>query len=530
MIWTDDRSSDPGRDTHNEKPRFTWSTATCADSATAVVGATAVAIACLVFGRWQFGGFDHSVLIDMGWRLTRCQQPYVDFPCTVPVWWMAGIGATFRLLGPSWLSGLVLNAAFAAATSLWAYWLLMQIWPCRLRSLLVTLALQAGTTVVTSYWWYNPMTSIAACVFHLSLVALATHPHKLALAVSCALALALMLGCKPNVAGPLALASAPVLVIATRSPLRTSLICGGGVLLACSGLALIRAWPTDVIDAYRGVAARGLSLATLATLIRDMDPLQRVIEGQLLIACIVAGGLVMAVHRAYLSFAGWIALPTCLAAGIGALTNGEMKIIDMTPMLCAIWTTYSATYNHATERRSGLRVGQALDALITVLIAAWIGYGFAVGASRERVKAIGPFYATTTATERPQTKFFWGLSASEEFMQTEEEVARALRRFRPANVFFGPRMQWAYAAFDQESPLGEPVWWHPGVSFPWHMETDYEKRWLKSGHDVLIFYANDFTYLSARMMNSIVENYELVPGYRRLTVLVAKEREVGRAH
>ncbi len=86
-----------------------------------------VAVACLTFGRWQFGGFDHSALIDIGWRLSQGQKPYVDFPCTVPVWWMCGIGLGFQVLGSSWLSVVLLQAAFAAITCIWMYWLLYGI-------------------------------------------------------------------------------------------------------------------------------------------------------------------------------------------------------------------------------------------------------------------------------------------------------------------------------------------------------------------------------------------------------------------
>src|SRR4051794_19091227 len=77
---------------------------TLSSTLTSAFGGTAVAAACLTFGRLQFGGFDHSALIDLGWRLAQGQQPYQDFPCTVPVWFLCGTGHAFQILGVSWLS------------------------------------------------------------------------------------------------------------------------------------------------------------------------------------------------------------------------------------------------------------------------------------------------------------------------------------------------------------------------------------------------------------------------------------------
>jgi len=55
-----------------------------------------IAFAISQLGMVQFGGFDHSVLVDVAWRLVQGQKPHVDFPCTLPVGFIIGANTLFR--------------------------------------------------------------------------------------------------------------------------------------------------------------------------------------------------------------------------------------------------------------------------------------------------------------------------------------------------------------------------------------------------------------------------------------------------
>jgi hypothetical protein len=487
--------------------------------------AGAVAAASLTFGRWQLGGFDHSVLIDIGWRLVQGQRPYLDFPCTVPVYWMEAIGLAFRMLGPSWWSVLVLQAVFAGMTCAWMFWLLELIWPSVLRSLLVALALQAGGNLITSYWWYNTLTTTAACIYHLSLVALSLHPRRLATNVSCVLAMTLLAGCKPNIALPLLVFSGPLLVLATRSFARATALVAVPVALTWALLALAGLSPLQVWSSYRDVAGRGLTLHTFRDIVQVMEPWKLFWLLFFGSGCVVVSLAAMISLRVYRTLPGIAAVVTWGAATLGVLTNGENKLVDMTIMLCATWATYAAARQTGHEWRAVPRTTYAaLGYCLVTLCVLWTGFGLFVAATRDRVEDIGPFYAPHYSVRKPSTPFFAALKASDEFIVVEQQISHVLKTLQPQSVFFGPRLQWAYAAFGLPSPPREPVWWHAGVSYRISMEGDFIKAWQDNKHDVLIFYRDDFVYIPDGLFTNAPKPYLPVNGAETLTIFVTPEK------
>jgi hypothetical protein len=134
------------------------------------VWGTAFLISAAIFklGMIQFGGFDHSALIDMGWRIHLGQKPFRDFPCTMPPLFYLGAGWAFDIFGSSWRSLVAVTSIFSFATFFWSYFLLEGILGDRFGAWLFALMVQACTTVVVSYWWYNPVTTVIAVLSLLS--------------------------------------------------------------------------------------------------------------------------------------------------------------------------------------------------------------------------------------------------------------------------------------------------------------------------------------------------------------------------
>jgi hypothetical protein len=165
-----------------------------------------------------------------------------------------------------------------------------------------------------------------------------------------------------------------------------------------------------------------------------------------------------------------------------------------------------------------------LACCIAALCLVWTGYGLALAASRDRVRAIGPFYAPTYSARKPSTPFFAGLQASDEFIAVEEQLAYVLKTLEPTSVFFGPRLQWAYAAFGIHSPLREPVWWHAGVSSAAAKDGEMVKAWRDNAHDVLVFYRGDFSYIPPDLFAQVQQHYLPVEGMEALVVLVTREK------
>lgn len=78
-------------------------------------------------GMVQFGGFDLSVPIDIGWRIIQGQRPYVDFPVTFPPGFIIGCGAAFRWFGLNFESLVLIAAVYACFTFVWIYALLREL-------------------------------------------------------------------------------------------------------------------------------------------------------------------------------------------------------------------------------------------------------------------------------------------------------------------------------------------------------------------------------------------------------------------
>ncbi len=92
-----------------------------------VFGGVIIVAFCFTTGNHQFGGYDLSSVIDLGWRQYLGQRPYRDFVCTVPIGYVLAVGAAFRIGGPLWNSS-VLGAAFLGLVSWgWNYALVRKL-------------------------------------------------------------------------------------------------------------------------------------------------------------------------------------------------------------------------------------------------------------------------------------------------------------------------------------------------------------------------------------------------------------------
>ncbi|MEJ7607466.1 MAG: hypothetical protein WKF37_14670 [Bryobacteraceae bacterium] len=106
-----------------------------------------------------------------------------------------------------------------------------------------------------------------------------------------------------------------------------------------------------------------------------------------------------------------------------------------------------------------------------------------------------------------ETGFFRGMRSGAIFKEVYAQVDDTLKKFQGRRIFFGPRMQWAYAAFKLPSPLGQPPWWHPGVSFPIAETGKYISAFTQMQNDVLIFLKNDTSYYPPELVKAVQENY-----------------------
>jgi hypothetical protein len=471
--------------------------------------ASAVGIFSLIMwcGMRQFGGFDHSALIDPAWRIVCGQLPFRDFPCPLPPAFYLGAAWAFEGFGVSWRSLVLADAFFAAATFFWTVALLGQLVQRRRDALVLAVFVQATTTVLAAYWWYNPITAVTGVLFYLSAQLWMRRISSWFAPASYGLSLLLLAAMKPNVAGLLILGTSAILFSSPPHRWRVLAVSGGAAIAFLSVLSLCGLPADDILRAYAGIGGRGFSLAQF---LQDMNVWERAFS--LAVAGAALAPLFLRCAWRSLGPTQALGLVAALAGGYGFVTNGENKLMDVPLMLLGSWFF---AFSGAEVRFRKWRAGQLL------LAALLAGTGIGEALVRHRVKAIGSgaFFDFVTNPVPVSGGFFDGLHGSPVFVEVLKEVTEFLPAEKGAKIWFGPRMQWAYAAFGISPPLRQPSWWHPGVSYSPGEQPQLMEQWLQHRFEVLIFLGSDGTYLPDEMLSNIKTGFTYAGNGKLLTIL-----------
>jgi hypothetical protein len=520
------------------------------------------------FGMQQFGGYDSSNTIDSSWRLIHGQIAYQDFPFTLPVGYTLGGKWAFQLFGVRWASFIYMTAMFAIPSFLWSLWLFERLFGRSLTVLLWAASMQIFSMMMASIWVYNPMTQMAAVIFALSAVWWLKKPKLYAPAYSYLISLLLLATMKPNIAGILAIG-----VSAIFFPVRNI----RPMAIGASMMAfLFFLWITTAnnlnffgtLSGFLSVAHRG---ASLAPFMNDLDATEKCC-GLLILAVIlvpamtaIAQGYAFTPKRtrwlpAIAMLAGlclfiltgenkligettiflpvllavclgrralappnnpaiWISLCLLLAGLYGFVTDSEQKLTDMPTILCVailiIW------------QFKGFAVGSNLPGVWNRYIAfaciALSALGIAQAIAHDRCQSSGPVqFFEFNDSEVIDDGFFKGLRCGRVFKETLRETANALAWQPATNVWFGPRMQWGYAAFNKPSPLHEPVIWDPNTMFDSAKEKTYFQNFLTARHDLLILFKNDLSNYTDDEVHQIERRYSVNQQFPLLTICKIK--------
>jgi hypothetical protein len=202
-----------------------------------------------------------------------------------------------------------------------------------------------------------------------------------------------------------------------------------------------------------------------------------------------------------------------------ALTNCEAQSVSW-PLL--MFGTAILTYDPSFARLFKPRF-----LLLYLSILALIGvYLFGLGYIRNRIEIVGnrKFYedylAPNPVSDNP---VFRGLRTGPRFQTVLAQIKQVLDGPNSHNVFFGPRMEFGYAAFNRPSPTGLPLWWHPGSSFGLADEQRILQEWKSKNFDCLVFLKHDFTRYSPELMKILHADYTFVESASELTVLYRKD-------
>lgn len=458
-------------------------------------------------GMRQFGGFDHSALIDPAWRIVCGQVPFRDFPCPLPPAFYLGAAWAFERFGVAWRSLVLADAIFASTTFFWSLALLGRLAERRREGFVLAVFLQATTTVLAAYWWYNPITTVTAVIFFLSALLWIRQPSSWFALASYGFSLLLLAAMKPNIAGLLILGTSAVLLSSRAHRWRVLVLSGGAAAAFLFALSLCGLHADDIVRAYAGIGGRGFSLAQF---LQDMTPWEKAFS-------LAAAGAALAplFMRCVWQSPGRpqaLGLVAVLTGAYGFMTNGENKLMDLPLMLMGTWFF---AFSEAEFRFHKWRVSQL------VLAALLAGMGIGEALVRDRVRGIGSgaFFDFVTIPEPVSGGFFDGLHGSPVFVEVLKELAEALPPEKDKKIWFGPRMQWAYAAFGISPPAHQPSWWHPGVSYSPSEQPQLLREWGNHRFEVLVFLGSDGTYLPEDMFANIKTGFTYAGNGKLLTIL-----------
>jgi hypothetical protein len=474
------------------------------------VALAGIAVALVIYwcGMRQLGGFDHSIVIDSGWKVVSGQRPVADFPSTSPIGFVLGAYYAFKVCGVSWAALVISFAFFSVALFLWSLWLLSQLVESRWQRLLLVIALQALCTIPVSYWWYNPISTTSGVIFSLSAYLWLRDAGRRAAEISFCLSLFLLAAMKPNVAGCLIPPIVLILFSSRLHRIRVSVLSALTFVLFTLWLRFYGISLSALIQGYRGVAGQALAPGPFFA-----DPW----GFEALLAIVALAYIMLALAGCFrIGFgARWRFVGIGVACVLGGLANyvsaGETKLVDLGIIMYGVILACHGcgAWDPATSVASRPALRNPLAAYLIFLAVTMGCAGVAVGITRHRVRGIGPnqFFQYALEKDVIHDGFFRGVRTGWIFKEVYAQVRSVVAESAGKRVFFGPRMQWGYAAFRLPSPPGQPAWWHPGVSFPLAEVERYVSRFVQTRSEVLIFLKNDMTYYPPLLVRAIQENY-----------------------
>jgi len=468
---------------------------------------------------YQFGGFDESEVAHAAAYFSEGLQPYVDFPVTMPPFFMAGIHISVVILGLKWSSQAILSATFSAVTSLWLFATLRFARTSLDWAVLLTLVVELSTMFIAPFWWFNNTTSVAAVLLLASTFACLFSSNRIFPWVSLSFALALILTAKPN-AAPVCLT---VLILFPALPrpnwnrIIISLVSASAIALGICRIA--GATAAQIVSSYSEISKlRGNPIAAFAY--QQMDAVAVVVEASIVGFCtLVFFDLLIR------SFArGRTAWPTafiCLIAGVTSifmdLMNAENKVTDLILLvMAAAFLILAPSKSQPSDPRSH----RYLAGLLTVV--ATMSMFFGVTHLRILTIGEGAFYEPLP-TKPIQSGYFAGLQAAPRLQNVIDETRNVLDTYPSGTVFFGPRMEFEYPVFQKKPMRGMPLIWDAGVTFSPERLPNMIQSFKAQDPDLLIFLKGDYTRMG--IMADYIKNsskYQRIETFRTLTVYVRK--------
>jgi hypothetical protein len=464
------------------------------------------------YGNHQFGGFDHSMLIDVGWRMAGGQSPYTDFICTLPPGFLLGAKYAFQLFGVTWDSQLYFAGAYSAAAFLWLYFLFARLLESRAAAYFSALCITCAASLSVDYWWFHPITSTAAAIFFLSCLWYVAGPGEWKAQLSLGASLFLLGLMKPNTAGLLIAACLGILF--TFGPRRNRLaVLAAGALAAA--LAFLKVNGISVVAMLRSYMAAAENRGRVGQLVGFLWlhwPEKLIIVG-CAAALLLPPTIVWARSRHGIP-ATLLLVSGPVVAALATVTDFELNYVQTPLLVCsgAILIFGRGSRSSSFDRR-----------VYAAILCSLAAISIFAGVVRYRVHLIGEgaFFEWDGADRVTDTKFFAHLRCGPHLVAVLRQVEE-IRAKEEAPFFFGPRMEFEYAVQRLPSPERIPFVWDPGTEFRFIEESAILEKWKEHRFRTLVFLKDDFTHYTPAFLGLLGDMYVPDQHYSELTILRLK--------
>jgi hypothetical protein len=483
----------------------------------------------LVFGMQLISNLDAGVLIHVAWLEYHGAIAYHDFSSGFPPLFLVPAGWAFSLWGPSWFSLVLLIGLFSSGTFVWSYFILLKAGVLSSEALGYSLALQIIVLMPTSFWWYNEISWMVCSLFIAStLGVLSKNSDKTFSTISFIISGALVGLSKANMGPPLIFLILLVVLLNKRYVFVVTSVTGM-CTLALLFLDASRIGVLDLIHNYQSVSGR-VNFTTALYFIQRPYEFENEIQIKLLVLLVFATfSLIRFVGSESISKRN---LLVCLmlvgvVSFFAIMTNFQRKAVASACLIVILPfitkpSILKAPYSFFCWAMS-----------ITILFAYCV-LALMVGYDRSWLLYYGccSYDPPGWRVRIDDPPFFRGMILSRFDAQVVSNLSMVVRDLHlhqdlDKKVFFGPDVDFAYAAFDLRSPRGLPLFWETIPSGQQSLDPRVQ-RFLQTKFDVCVFLKyqgiNQMAFIPVEIQKDVIEKYD-VHSYPLLSVYIRKAHQ-----
>ena len=493
-------------------------------------------------GMNQYPGYDASLMVNLAYRLELGQTAPRDFFSPMPPLFSLGSKIAFVLFGSYWAALCALGALFYVGAAFIigrASMAITESW----RAILTALVCFFLSGIFYGFWWHNTMTGLVGAILMLFFTEQAiSRKIDASLGILCGI----LITTKPNIAFPM-FALVQVWIWAPRHIVGITKLAA----VECTAISFLTAIaisyasgqsPTEYLRAISDIAAKRVA-APVGILLHSSSSIQNyarnasifalvqilIVLGSLLIVSVVpnlkaeASAKIQTPNlrteinvRRYATF-------VCLACTLaGIALNGDYFHASL-PILAAL-IAILPRFEFKNLRRVVIFPVKVLIGGAATIFFAHVGMG---GLNRDRVYTTGPgaFWEPPSSSTVAGAGFFKNATIGWQLQQFNREVEMFLKNRLGDKVFFGPRVEFGYAAFSKVPPRGMPLWFDSEAAWPAGAERKVLENFRANKFDVLIFFQGDTTNMPSDLIETIDREFiNALPTskFQQATILIRK--------